>query len=78
MKTPITHLPPDRAPRMIDLTRSLKFPHGSLSPNCETEPRWRIESREDANYTAHIAAYAGLCFFAFVAITFAAAMLGWL
>lgn len=76
MKT-IIHLPPADN-RMIDLTRSLKLPHGSLSPDCEHEPRWRIESREDADYTARIVGYAGLCFFAFVAITFACAMLGWL
>ena len=46
MKT-IAHLPPEN-PRMIDLTRSLKLPHGSLSPNTHPEPRWRIEARQDA------------------------------
>lgn len=46
MKT-IAHLPPTDT-RMIDLTRSLKLPHGSLSPNTDPEPRWRIEARQDA------------------------------
>lgn len=47
MKT-IAHLPPEN-PRMIDLTRSLKLPHGSLSPNTDPEPRWRIEARQEAD-----------------------------
>ncbi len=48
MKT-IAHLPPTDT-RMIDLTRSLKLPHGSLSPNTDPEPRWRIEARQDADH----------------------------
>ena len=47
MKT-IAHLPPEN-PRMIDLTRSLKLPHGSLTPGTDPEPRWRIEARQDAD-----------------------------
>lgn len=46
MKT-IIHLPPADN-RMIDLTRSLKLPHGSLSPHTDPEPRWRVEARQDA------------------------------
>jgi len=46
MKT-IAHLPPTDT-RMIDLTRSLNLPHGSLSPNTDPEPRWRIEARQEA------------------------------
>jgi len=26
--------------QMIDLTRSLTLPHGSLTPGCQPEPRW--------------------------------------
>jgi hypothetical protein len=52
MKT-IAHLPPTDT-RMIDLTRSLKLPHGSLSPNTNPEAKWRIEARQDAKeYSSH-------------------------
>jgi hypothetical protein len=44
MKTIATVAPPDI--RMIDLTRSLKLPHGSLTPGIDPEPRWRIEARQ--------------------------------
>lgn len=53
MKT-IAHLPPEN-PRMIDLTRSLKLPHGSLSPNTDPEPRWRIAARQDAEHFSRAA-----------------------
>lgn len=46
MKT-IAYLPP-QTPRMIDLTRSLQLPHGSLSPNTDPEPKWRIAARQAA------------------------------
>lgn len=43
----IAHLPADRAPRMIDLTRSLRLPYGSLTPGIEhPEPVWRVEARQ--------------------------------
>lgn len=49
MNKTIAHLPADRAPRMIDLTRRLNLPYGSLTPGVDTpEPRWRIEARQDA------------------------------
>ena len=46
-------LPPDKAPvithlRGIDLNRHLDLPYGSLTPGCNPEPRWRIESRQTA------------------------------
>jgi len=52
----IAHLPPAN-PRMIDLTRSLRLPHGSLSPNTDTEPKWRIEARQDADHFSRAAVY---------------------
>jgi hypothetical protein len=55
MKT-IAHLPPTDT-RMIDLTRSLKLPHGSLSPNTDPEPRWRIEARQDADHFSRAAVW---------------------
>ena len=55
MKT-IAHLPPTDT-RMIDLTRSLKLPHGSLSPNTDPEPKWRIEARQDADHFSRAAVW---------------------
>lgn len=55
MKT-IAHLPPTDT-RMIDLTRSLKLPHGSLSPNTDPEPKWRIEARQEADHFSRAAVW---------------------
>ena len=57
MKTnTIARLPADRAPRMIDLTRSLRLPHGSLTPGVEhPEPGWRVEARQDGDEFTHSA-----------------------
>jgi hypothetical protein len=73
-------LPPDTCPvfNHIDLHRSLKLPHGSLSPGCHPEPRWRVEAREDAQDTARVIRYAGLAFLTFTILTYAAHLLGWL
>lgn len=60
MKT-IAHLPPEN-PRMIDLTRSLKLPHGSLTPNTDPEPRWRIEARQDAEHFSRAAVWLLIAF----------------
>jgi hypothetical protein len=73
-------LPPDTCPvyNHIDLRRSLTLPHGSLTPGCHPEPRWRIEARQDAADTARVIRSAGLAFLAFTLLTYAAATLGWL
>ena len=76
-------LPPDTCPIVsnlagIDLNRHLELPHGSLTPGCHPEPRWRIEARQDAEDTARVIRYAGYAFVAFTALTYAAAKLGWL
>lgn len=60
MKT-IAHLPPTDT-RMIDLTRSLKLPHGSLSPNTDPEPKWRIEARQDADHFSRAAVWLLIAF----------------
>ena len=60
MKT-IDHLPPTDT-RMIDLTRSLKLPHGSLSPNTDPEPKWRIEPRQDADHFSRAAVWLLIAF----------------
>jgi len=46
----IAHLPPDRAPPMIDLKRSLPSLRHSLSPPASSiqEPASRIAARQDA------------------------------
>lgn len=46
----IARHPADRAPRMIDLTRHLNLPFGSLSPQASSnqEPASRIAARQDA------------------------------
>jgi hypothetical protein len=48
-------LTPDKAPVVtdfrgidLDLNRHLDLPYGSLTPGCNPEPRWRIESRQTA------------------------------
>lgn len=61
MKT-ITHLPPEDN-RMIDLHRSLKLPHGSLTPGIDPEPRWRIEARQDAKEFQRGSLIVGIAFF---------------
>lgn len=73
-------LPPDTCPvyNHIDLRRSLNLPHGSLTPGCHPEPRWRIEARQDAQDTARVACWAGIAFLAFTALTYAAHLIGWL
>jgi len=48
--------------QMIDLTRSLKLPHGSLTPGVDPEPRWRSDARQDADETSPIAAWLLLAF----------------
>lgn len=58
---PIAHLTP-ADDRMIDLTRSLKLPHGSLSPHTDPEPQWRIDARQDADATSPLAAWMFLAF----------------
>lgn len=68
----IAHLPPDRVPPMIDLTRHLHLPHGSLTPGVDPEPRWRIEARQDADDTGPLAAW---LFLAFIAVN--AAIAAW-
>jgi hypothetical protein len=65
MKT-IAHLPPTDT-RMIDLTRSLKLPHGSLSPNTNPEPKWRTEARQDAEECSSHALYLFLGFIVLMA-----------
>lgn len=62
MKT-IEHVQPADL-RMIDLTRSLKLPHGSLTPGVDPEPRWRRDARQDADETSPIAAWLLLAFIA--------------
>lgn len=83
-------LPPDTCPvyNHIDLNRSLKLPHGSLTPGCQPEPRWpalrslskaeRIEARRDAVETARVAILATACAIAFTTLTLLAVALGWL
>jgi len=63
---PIAILPPADN-RMIDLTRSLKLPHGSLSPHTEPEPRWRIDARQDAKEFQRGCLIFGIAFVLFAA-----------
>lgn len=63
---PIAHLPASKQARMIDLTRSLKLPHGSLTPNTDPEPRWRIEARRDAEEFQRATLITGIAFLLFV------------
>jgi len=75
MKTnTIARLPADRAPRMIDLTRSLRLPHGSLTPGVDPdpEPRWRRDARQAADETSPLAAW---LFLAFISVS--AAIIGY-
>jgi hypothetical protein len=62
----------------IDLRRSLHLPHGSLTPGCHPEPRWRIEARQDAEEYRRMARYMSIAFLLFTLLTYAAALLGWI
>lgn len=85
-------LPPDNCPvyNHINLTRSLKLPHGSLTPGTDPEPRWpalrslgkagRLEARQEGDdFTARAALIFGgflLLFVAAIAIYLYAPLLG--